>query len=233
MFVHGGCHGSWAWGNFLPHFAAAGWECHALNWYGHNGSDDPPSSPLTERGIAEVVEEIGHVAAQFGVPSVIVAHSMGGLASQKFAEHNRVAALVLSASAVPQEVGGIDLDCPLDMGNPWGPPPFDVTMEMFFQGMTRHDAEHFPAQLCRESPKAVLDGTRCLVPVDRIRISGPVLVVAGQIDALTPTATSRALADFYGADYRFMAGRGHNLLLEPNWQETADVILDWLRRAVG
>jgi pimeloyl-ACP methyl ester carboxylesterase len=229
IFVHGSCHGSWSWEKFLPHFAAAGWECHALNWYGHNGSDAPPGKAFVERGIPDMSEEIGHVASQFAVPPIIVAHSMGALASQKYAERNRVAALVLLASAVPQEVGGIDLDQPVDMNNPWGPPPLDHTVDMFFQGLTREEAEPYHALLCSESPKTIYEGTRSTVSVDRNRISGPILVVSGEIDFLTPSHTGRALADFYGADYRFVAGRGHNLLLEPKWQETADTILDWLQ----
>src|SRR5260221_7618732 len=54
---------SWSWVNFLPYFAQAGWDCHALNWFGHNGSAPHPEVGLLQRGIADVVEEIAHVAA--------------------------------------------------------------------------------------------------------------------------------------------------------------------------
>jgi Alpha/beta hydrolase family len=83
VFVHGGCHGSWSWVHFLPYFAQAGWDCHALNWFGHNGSAPHPEVGLLQRGIADVTEEIAHVAGQFDEPPVIVAHSMGALAAQK------------------------------------------------------------------------------------------------------------------------------------------------------
>ena len=62
VFVHGGCHGSWSWVHFLPYFAKAGWDCHALNWFGHNGSEPHPEVGLLQRGIADVTEEIAHVA---------------------------------------------------------------------------------------------------------------------------------------------------------------------------
>ena len=62
VFVHGGCHGSWSWVHFLPYFAQAGWDCHALNWFGHNGSAPHPEVGLLQRGIADVTEEIAHVA---------------------------------------------------------------------------------------------------------------------------------------------------------------------------
>src|SRR5467141_3479049 len=77
VFVHGGCHGSWSWVHFPPYFAQAGWDCHALNWFGHNGSAPHPEVGLLQRGIADVTEEIAHVAGQFEESPVIVAHSMG------------------------------------------------------------------------------------------------------------------------------------------------------------
>jgi hypothetical protein len=40
----------------------------------------------------------------------------------------------------------------------------------------------------------------------------------------------RSLATFYGADYRYLRGRGHNVLLEPNWRETASMVAAWLGR---
>ncbi len=86
VFVHGGCHGSWSWVHFLPYFAQAGWDCHALNWFGHDGSAPHPEVGLLQRGIADVTQEIAHVAGQFEESPVIVAHSMGALAAQKYAE---------------------------------------------------------------------------------------------------------------------------------------------------
>lgn len=106
VFVHGGCHGSWSWVHFLPYFAQAGWDCHALNWFGHNGSAPHPEVGLLQRGIADVTEEIAHVAGHFEESPVIVAHSMGALAAQKYAECHPVSALVLLTPVVPTEVGG-------------------------------------------------------------------------------------------------------------------------------
>ncbi|QOZ52542.1 alpha/beta hydrolase [Bradyrhizobium sp. CCBAU 53338] len=232
VFVHGGCHGSWSWEKFLPYFADAGWECHALNWYGHNGSDSLPRERFVRRSIADVTEEIGHVASRFATPPIVIGHSMGGLASQKYAEQNPVAALVLTASVVPKEVAGMNIEIPVDMAQPWGPPSLEDSLHMFFQGLTKNEAEHYYPLLCAESPQAVIEATRCTVSIDKTRISGPVLVLAAELDGLTPPNTGRALAEFYGADYRYFRGRGHNLLLEPRWQETAGIVADWLERSV-
>ena len=101
-------------------------------------------------------------------------------------------------------------------------------MDLFFQGHTQDEARPYYPLLCPESPRCVHEATRWTVPIDKVRVSGPILEVAGERDILTPPATGRALADFYGADYRYLRGRGHNLLLEPRWRETAAMIDHWL-----
>ena len=111
--------------------------------------------------------------------------------------------------------------------------PFELAMQLFFQGLTEEEARHYYGLLCSESPRAAYEATRWTVSVDKTRVSGPILVLGAELDVLTPPSTSRGLADFYGADYRFIRGRGHNLLLEPGWKETADLIIDWLERSVG
>ena len=74
------------------------------------------------------------------------------------------------------------------------------------------------------------EATRWTVPIDRVKVSGPILVVSSELDHLTPPAIGRSLATFYGADYRYLRGRGHNVLLEPNWRETASMVAAWLGR---
>jgi pimeloyl-ACP methyl ester carboxylesterase len=230
VFVHGGCHGSWSWEKFLPYFAQAGWDCHALNWFWHNGSAPHPEVGLVQRGIADVVEEIAHVATQFEEPPVLVAHSMGALAALKYAEGHPVSALVLLTPVASAEVGGDVVDLPIDLSQPWVPPPFEIARDLFFQGLDEDEARTYFEKLCPESPKAVYEATRWTVPVDRAKVSDPILVVSGELDHLTPPVIVRSLAMFYGADYRYLRGRGHNVLLEPNWRETASMIAAWLGR---
>jgi pimeloyl-ACP methyl ester carboxylesterase len=231
VFVHGGCHGSWSWVHFLPYFAQAGWDCHALNWFGHNGSAPHPEVGLLQRGIADVIEEISHVVGQLEESPVIVAHSMGALAAQKYAECHPVSALVLLTPVVPTEVGGGDvIDLPIDPNQPWEPPPFEIARDLFFRGLEEDEARTYFEKLCPESPKAVYEATRWTVPIDRVRVSGPILVVSSELDHLTPPASGRSLATFYGADYRYLRGRSHNVLLESKWRETASMVAAWLDR---
>jgi pimeloyl-ACP methyl ester carboxylesterase len=230
IFVHGGCQGSWIWARFLPYFGQAGWDSHALNWFGHNGSESRTEADLIHRGIADIVEEIGHVAGQFNESPILMGHSMGALAAQKYAEAHTVSALVLLSPVAPAEVGGDIIDLPLDPNAPWTPPPFEVSREIWFQGLEEQEAKACFEKMIPESPKAVHEATRWTVPIDRAKVSGPVLVVSGGLDRLTPPTVARSLAAFYGADYRYLHGRGHSMLLEPSWRETARMIAAWLER---
>jgi pimeloyl-ACP methyl ester carboxylesterase len=232
VFVHGGCHGSWCWERVMPYLAAQGWDGYALNWRSHHGSRELPLERFIRRGLAEVAEDVAQVVAHLGQRPILVGHSMGGLVSQKYAESHAVAGLVLIAPGLPlQAGGGRRVDIPLDMSQPWGPPPLEVSKELFFQGCTDEEAERYHQLLCAESPQCVFEVTRgWLVPVDNTRVSGPVLVFGNELDRTVAPDQFRAVADYYGADFEFFFGRGHNLLLDDRWQETADGIARWLRR---
>ncbi|MDG7001189.1 MAG: alpha/beta hydrolase [Nitrososphaerota archaeon] len=229
IFVHGGCHGSWSWEKFLPFFAENGWNCYALNWYNHYKSSKIPMDRFLERSIADVTDEIGKVAKYVGGTPILIGHSMGGLAVQKFAEKNHVKALVLVTPVVPAEVGGPTIPLEVDETRPWGPPPVEISKELFFQGSEDADVSRYYSLLCPESPRAVYEATRWTVHLDKSRMTMPKLVIGAEIDKLTPHEIEKKLADFYNAEYLFVKGKGHNLLLEPGWRDTATSIARWLK----
>lgn len=228
VFIHGGCHGSWAFEYFQPYLSEKGWETHALNWFNHNGSRLLEPSTFLARGIADVVTEIGIVRSTLDSAPILLAHSMGGLAALKYAEQSEVHALVLLAPVVPQEVGAEIIDLPVYAGQPWGPPPFEMARRLFMHGLDDDMSRSFYEKLCPESPRCVMEGTRFSVSVDRSRINCPTLAIGAEHDLLVPTAAVEEFSRLYGATYVRADGRGHNLLLEPGWQETASTIHSWL-----
>jgi pimeloyl-ACP methyl ester carboxylesterase len=127
-------------------------------------------------------------------------------------------------------VGGDVIDLPIDPNQPWVPPPFQIARDLWFQGLEEDEARTYFERPCPESPKAVHEATRWTVPIDRVKVSGPILVVSSELDHLTPPAIGRSLATLYRADYCYLRGRGHNVLLEPNWRETASMVAAWLGR---
>jgi len=231
VFVHGGCHGSWCWRNYLPYFAQLGYDCYALNWYNHYKSEKRFSKEeFVKRSISDVTNEIGKVADHVGGNVVLIGHSMGGLGSQKYAEKNHLQALVLINPVVPAEVGGPIIELPVNENEEWGPPPIEISSELFFQGSSKEEIKDLYPLLCPESPKAVWEATRWTVSIDKSKMDMPKLVFGAELDRLCPFQIEEKLAKFYAADYVYVPGKGHNLLLEPKWQETAGMIRDWLAK---
>lgn len=232
VFVHGGGQGSWTWQNHLRYFAERGWAGYALNWFNHNGSRTLPNDEFLNRSIADVAEEIGIVANHLKRPPILIAHSMGGLASQVYASTNSVASMVLLAPVGTREAKFPPLDLPPpDPNEPFAPFPFPVTYGLFFEGSPQEEAEGFYELLCPESPRAILEATLWNVSLDPKTVKVPILMFAGESDKLVPSEAVQKLASLYDADYRLVEGRSHNLLLEPKWKDTADAILDWLETA--
>jgi pimeloyl-ACP methyl ester carboxylesterase len=228
IFVHGGCHGSWVFQNYLHFFAESGWECHALNWFNHNGSRSLPPERFIMRGITDIKEEIALVASTLSAPPIVIAHSMGGMAAQKFAEENELRALVLLAPVVSIEAEVDSIDLAIEHGQAWSVPPFDVAQRLFFYGLEGEQVKHFYSLLCSESPTCVYEATRFTISVNYQSINCPIFALGGEHDLLIPPGYVRALAHLSGADFQIVLGRGHNLLLEPKWKETAGMIRDWL-----
>jgi len=235
VFVHGGCHAGWCWQNYLSYFARRGWNCFALDWYGHGRSRPLAAEALARRSIADVVHEIHRAVELTGTVPILVGHSMGALATQCYAARHEVAGLVMLAPTAPQEVGNADVAIPVDPDTPWGPPPFEVSKQIFFAGFDEATARRFNALLGPESARAILEVTgRAGVPVSAGDVHAhttTILVVAAENDVLTPPGVTARVADYYHAEYHLLAGHGHDgLLLGPHWREAAEIIAAFLER---
>ncbi|HEY0637975.1 MAG TPA: alpha/beta hydrolase [Pseudonocardiaceae bacterium] len=223
VFVHGGCHGSWCWGPYMQYLAACGWNCYSLNWFNHGGSLDQASSVFAARSIAAVTHEIRQTVLFCGSPApLLVGHSMGALAAQRYAGQYSVRGLALICPVAPQEVGNAYVPIPVDPAVPWGPPPFADAQQMFFGGFTLASAQAYYARLEPESARAVLEATgRAGVSVSSlaVRARAPrITVIAAQNDTLTPPSVTAAVAAYYQCQYVQLSGQSHDgPLIGPNW----------------
>ncbi|MFI7643982.1 alpha/beta hydrolase [Nonomuraea sp. NPDC049400] len=234
LLVHGGLHGSWCWDTFTEYLSDRGWDCHALNWRGRGRSQPLDPDQVLSRSIEDVVPDIETVASQFEEPPIVIAHSMGALATLKFAERNRHAGLVLLTPALPQEATPERLEIPTDPAHMWGPPPFELSKELFFSGTDEELARHYHELLVAESPRAVAEvTTEWSVSVDPVRISGPLLVLAAEHDTLSDPVAVHRLARVLNADYRFAAGFGHGVTLDRNRDYIAGEAHRWLCAVAG
>lgn len=101
LFVHGAYTGSWMWSKYIPHFVSKGWNCYVMNLRGHYKSR---VLDLTNVSFEDYLEDMMELLAECGVPPILIGFSMGGILSQKLAETNELAGLVVIDTSISKEV---------------------------------------------------------------------------------------------------------------------------------
>jgi pimeloyl-ACP methyl ester carboxylesterase len=237
LFVHGTGHGAWCWDEtFLPYFAANGFDSHALSLRGHGKSQIPSWYALTS--IADYVEDIRFAAEGLREAPVLIGHSLGGLVVAKYLERYRSPASVLIAPSPATGMlwSGMKVMAknPLLMA--------EVSIKRDYAVMYRsprkmkkflfsEDSEietiaTYSSMICPESYRASLE-TMFVLPRPE-KIDTPMLIVGAERDAILTERTIRRTAKMFSADCEMAPGVAHDMMLEQNWKNAADVILHWL-----
>lgn len=101
LLVHGSFVGAWVWERFfMPYFAAAGFNVHALSLSGHGRS--PTRTELKRLTLADYTNDLIKVTSTLDRPVVAIGHSLGGAIVQNaIACGARFAGAVLMASVPP------------------------------------------------------------------------------------------------------------------------------------
>jgi len=239
LFVHGAWHGAWCWDeHFLDFFADRGYACHALSLRGHGAS--PGRDRLRWTRIREYVSDIAETAAQLPTPPILIGHSMGGFAVQKYLERHTAAGAVLVAAVPPTGVLRVTLyvarrhpvllakvNATMRLGPLVGTP--ELARDLLFSACTPDEQVNtYQQRLQDESYLAFLDMLALdLVKskhVDRV----PMLVLGAEHDAVVTQRQIRRTAAVYGAEAEILPGLGHDVMLEPGWQAVAERIDGWL-----
>ncbi len=237
LFLHGAYAAAWCWDeHFLAHFAAQGYDCHAVSFSGHGGS--PGRDRLDSFGIDHYVRDVATVAAQLPAAPVLVGHSMGGMVAQKYLESHEAAGMVLLASVPPQglwaaalglafQKPGLMNDLNRLLGG--GKVALDtLRTAMFAQPVTTEDLARWYRRMQPESHRAIWDMTLFNLPSkSRMRLP-PLLVLGAEHDHLIPPSQVAMTARHYGVEAEIFPGMGHGMMLERDWQRVAGRILDWL-----
>ena len=243
LFVHGAGGSTVYLKNYLGFFAAAGWDCYAVNLRGHGASDpDPKIGVLT---LDDYVADVNRVRAALGIEGcALIGHSMGGLISQKVTEgSDKIKALVLIASAPPQ---GIKLEFKMDF----------TLVKIILRGiwLTIRKKPLIPnyAIACKTAlsniepselrsafeifgPESMVAGNQVGRGyfIDMTKINCPKLVIGCKRDTLVMESIAAKLAALIKADkYIAYEQFGHMIMIEKGWEKSAADIRDWLIAAV-
>ena len=236
LFVHGMCHGAWCWEPyFLPYFEQLGYHCMAINLRGH---EQPGSTrPINHLGIEDYVADIQKAVSLLDEPPIIISHSMGGRVVQEYLKVGVCKKAVLMASVPPQSVlsttfriiskniGIIRFLLKRDLLSAFK--HFDQLM--FGSNISPKNVANYKSKMCSESFRVYL---QLLKPISRMPNERkiPMLVVGGTNDNIFTTKEIQNTASFYNADIILIEGAGHDLMLEPEYEKTAEIILEWIGR---
>lgn len=245
VLQHGMWHGAWCWRPWQELWAEWGWESHAHSLPGHGQS--PIQRPIRICTLDYYLSFLRQeVARQYEKP-VLIGHSMGGALIQWYLKYvgDDLPAAVLAAPWVSHSMLGDGL-LPLIQRDPtllprmmldWSATPFVRSPARAAQCFLHnpHQALLTPAELYQQlGPESALVLFQHNPPFWSPPGKGqtPLLWLAGQEDTLLPAAAERQSAAHYGAEYHPIPSAGHNLMLEPSYEETAVLIHRWLAERV-
>ena len=226
LFVHGMNHAAWCFReHWMPAAAERGWSSYAVSLRGHG--DSGGHGDLRRWKFRDYEHDVMQAIIELPRPPVLVGHSMGAQVVRRVLERYTAPAAVLL--------------CPPGGGAGWGvmgrfarrrPGAFaraaalqPVVLnadDLFGPEMDAAAGRRYAGRMTPEAPLAQLE----LMLRRQPRASrSPVLVVGGSEDALVSVADLVRVARIYGTRAHVLRGMGHDLMLEPRWQQPLELVL--------
>lgn len=237
LFQHGMWHSAWCWERWQTLFAEWGWESVSYSLPGHGKS--PEQRPIRLCTLDYYLAFLKAEVARLPRQPVLIGHSMGGALTQWYLRHvgDDLPAAVLAAPW-PHKFQAIDDACRLWRNDPlgflhifidWSASGFMRSPESAARLLTSPQAVISPSELhAHLGPESILVLLQHLSWKAPDKVNTPLLIIAGQEDALFPFKRPLTSAMHYQADFYLAKGAGHNVQMEHNYAETARHIHHWL-----
>jgi pimeloyl-ACP methyl ester carboxylesterase len=242
VLVHGGMHGAWIWADVQEWLSERGWDSVAVDLLSHGESETLPIDQWASRSLIDSAFEVDVACASVAdnpLPPVIVAWSMGGLATlAHVAGTSRpLTAMVLLCPATPSQFGpegGVELPLEIHPDEPVPAFPPEVAHFLFYDGMSVEKAATFSSRLQPESPRAVIEATQWTASLDISGIEVPTLIFGAENDQVIPVKTVQSLARAIpDASYIHLRGAGHGVPINPGWESVMSIVMSWLALGEG
>ena len=221
LFVPGLGHGAWAFAeHWLGHTASRGFAAYAL-------------TPRAALSLRAYVHDVVQVAAALPRQVVLVGHGAGALVvSHAMARYPARAAIL----AGPVLGGWGTLGAAL-RANPWGTLPalFGAAPRLSRRQLFSADlaeADDYRARLVR-GPAEFYRKLVFAKPAGRPVGEPPILVVGSPDDRVVPRKALDRTAGQFGTAPLLFPGMAHDLMLDTNWREPIDAMLDWLSKELA
>jgi non-heme chloroperoxidase len=247
-------HGMWSddtlWDGYKGYFETKGYRCVVPVLRYHKA--DPLSEPHPEIGrtsLLDYQEDVERELQELTSRPILMGHSMGGLLAQMLAAKGLAKAIVLLAPAPPSGLVVVDASVAKACSGilkTWGfwHKPIRQTPEQaasyLFNLLPDDQKQRRYEKLVPDSGRAFFEfalwyfDKRRASSVDESRVTCPVLVVAGAQDRMTPAPLVEKVANKYRtvSTYKEFANHAHWLLEEPEWDEVAGYVSDWLHETL-
>ncbi len=242
LFIHGICTGAWVWEpNFLPYFAALGYDSYALSLRGHGASEGREN--VRQFTLSDFGEDIAWALKEIGGPAVIVGHSLGGGVLQNFVQRGgQAAGFVLLCSAPPHglirasiamlaENPGLAREMRNVLDKGLSAANLDIIENGLFSVPPPREIRQRFAERIGDIAEAASRQLIGWMPFAPFPWSMPkLLVVGGEKDQFMPAADVRLTAIYYGARSIIVPDGAHAIMLDKNWRDAAKPIADWLAK---
>jgi alpha-beta hydrolase superfamily lysophospholipase len=249
LLIHGyGCAGD-VWAPVAARLRAEGYRVVSPTIRSAVRTVDGPRAGLAGLTLADYVAEMSALtqalAKEDGRKPIVFGHSMGGLIAQKIAEAGHADRLVLFAPASPADARGkpklSSVFTFLNMA--LQSKPETRAGKMWKTGFkfgvmnavpaARHDTLY--ATMVHDSGQVLADlawphkDPNRAAHVDAVKVTVPVLVLAGALDRTTPLEDVRRVGRKYpAADLKIYPNNAHYLIDEPNTMSILDDVIAWL-----
>jgi pimeloyl-ACP methyl ester carboxylesterase len=241
FMAHGMWHGAWCWQPWQEILAEKGWESVAYSLPGHGKS--PLQRSLTTCTLGYYLAFVRDEINRLPVKPVLMGHSMGGALSQWVLRYvtTDLPAIVLvapwvshSSMADRAKLWEMMKGDPLGMAmmfykfnaNSWVRTPEAAAAKLLSKEAIV-SPEELQRQLVGESALVLFQHNPPFwKPAENVKI--PMLLLAGEKDAVLSMGILRKTAAHYRADFVIVPGTGHNLMMEKSYRETAHSMDEWL-----
>ncbi|MDB9526975.1 alpha/beta fold hydrolase [Oscillatoria sp. CS-180] len=239
VFIHGAWHAAWCWEeHFMEYFAEQGYTNHAPSLRGHGGSAGHDT--LQAVRISDYVEDVISLTSTLEELPILIGHSMGGFIVQHFLATHRAKAVVLLAS-VPH-TGALALNLRFLKTHPG---QFlrsiirqqseifikekNCIRDSFFPNLSPPQQAYYFQKMQAESFAAFWDMLlRPLPPVTSSQT--PMLCLGATEDQVVCPEEVEQTAAAYNADLVIFPNMGHDMMLDRDWREVANTMLQWLQQ---
>lgn len=240
LFVHGICHGAWAWDNFMEYFSAEGYDCYALSLRGHGNSEG--KEQLDTFSLDDYVQDVIQVLTPFDGNAIIVGHSMGGGIAQKLiCEYpGYVKAAVLFASippmgndeqllqymqTFPEGVAALAKMLEKEM-----PTLEEMAQISFFGGRIPIDQVEKYAKLLQFESDTAIAGLYVTISENQARVNIPVGVIGSSADQIFSDRELLLTAEAFGTEAVILSDLCHDMMIDPEWELAAAAVMDFLNQ---